>query len=511
MLDERIVERLTERLVTRIDLANEYVLKEIGKTIKMIGNLTPSDAYKLSQILKYGGSFDKIAQKIAEITNLNVKEIYKIFEEVAKQNYIFAKQFYDYRGVEYIPYEQNLALQNTVRALANMTANEYINISRTLGFTRKDNRGNIVFTDLSRTYQELIDTAVLSVKEGKDTFENQMHKTIKDLGHSGIKTINYSSGYRKRLDSAVRMNIKDGLRMLSNQLQEDFGKEFGADGVEISVHSNPAEDHADVQGRQFSKEQFENFQNGLTATDNKGHIYSPFVGKKNRRPISTMNCYHYIFSIILGVSKPLYSDKQLKEIQEANERGFDFEGKHYSNYEGTQLQRKLESEIRKEKDLQILANASDNEQLVIETQSKIRQLTFKYNQLSKKSKLPTKIERLKVEGYKKVNTSKFELERVTKAPNTILQNIENYGNINSVIPKGVILEDVHIIAGYGTNTPIKSINKLVKDYPEYKQVWQKKVGTVKSKYNNYEIHFYENEGRQYYTKVVKKKGKKNES
>ena len=92
-----------------------------------------------------------------------------------------------------------------------------------------------------------------------------------------------------------------------------------------------------------------------------------------------------------------------------------------------------------------------------------------------------------------------------------MQNIENYGNINNVIPKGVTLEDVHVIAGYGTNTPIKSINKLVRDYPEYKQVWQKKVGTVKSKYNNYEIHFYENEGRQYYAKVIKKKGKKNES
>ena len=39
----------------------------------------------------------------------------------------------------------------------------------------------------------------------------------------------------------------------------------------------------------------------------------------------------------------------LKLLQEDNEKGFEFEGKHYSMYEGTQLQRGIEREIRKQK------------------------------------------------------------------------------------------------------------------------------------------------------------------
>lgn len=410
MLDETILEKLTERIIARIEDANTYILEEIGKTIKHIGTLTPSKARQLVQILKYGGNYNNIVKKIAEITGKNIQEIYEIFEEIAKENYIFAKQFYDYRGVEYIPYEQNLALQNTVRSLSNFTINQYLNISKTLGFATKDKNGNIVFTELSEMYQKVIDESVLAISQGKQTYQEQMYKTIKDLGNSGIRTIDFSNGYKRRLDSSVRMNIKDGLRMLSNQLQEDFGKEFNADGVEISVHLNPADDHDDVQGKQFSKEEFEKFQNGITAEDINGKVYNPIKDGKKRRAISTMNCYHYIFSIVLGVSKPQYSLKELQQIQKENQIGFEFEGKKYSMYEGTQLQRRIETEIRKTKEVQILARSSGNKELLLESQRKIRQLTMKYNELSKISKLPTKVDRLKVDRYKKVSIKKIEEE-----------------------------------------------------------------------------------------------------
>ena len=46
-----------------------------------------------------------------------------------------------------------------------------------------------------------------------------------------------------RLDSAVRMNIKDGILQLHNKTQEIIGEQFKSDGWEITVHENPAEDH----------------------------------------------------------------------------------------------------------------------------------------------------------------------------------------------------------------------------------------------------------------------------
>ena len=114
-----------------------------------------------------------------------------------------------------------------------------------------------------------------------------------------------------------------------------------------------------------------------------------------------MNCYHTIFPIVIGASKPEYTNEQLQEIIDNNNKGFELDGKHYTNYEGTQLQRNLERKIREQKDIQILAKTSNNKELISESQKNITQLTRKYNELNTVSGLPKKLDRLKVSGYRR--------------------------------------------------------------------------------------------------------------
>lgn len=400
MIDERLIDKLVERLVERIEEGNSYVLKKIGESIKKIGALSPSKAQQLSQILKYGGNYDKIVEKLAQITELNIKDIYEIFEEVAKSDYAFAKQFYDYRGVKYIPYEQNIALQNQVKALARITANEYANFSNTLAFTKRVN-GRVVYTDLARTYQDTIDKAILSVAQGKSTFQEQMYSTIKELGSSGIKRVDYASGRSVRLDSSVRQHLKGALRNLHNETQAIFGEEFGADMIEISVHEHPAPDHY-MQGKQMMIEEYEKMQNHLPFKDLQGNIYEPLD-----RPISELNCYHYVFYGVAGVSKPNYTDEELNNILKENEKGIELDGQKYTIYEMSQIQRRLETSIRKQKDLQIIGRASGNKEIVENAQRKIAELTHKYKQVSDISGLPYKRDRLRVSNYKRVNPNKL--------------------------------------------------------------------------------------------------------
>ena len=93
-----------------------------------------------------------------------------------------------------------------------------------------------------------------------------------------------------------------------------------------------------------------------------------------------------------------------KESQEIVE----FEGKKYTKYEATQVQRKLETAIRREKDRQIIARASGDKEGVGIAQSNISTLTSKYNDFSKNAGLDTYKNRLSVSGYRRISVAKMK-------------------------------------------------------------------------------------------------------
>lgn len=405
-----IEDLLVERLIRRAEKANTYFLMKIGSSIKKIRELTPTQAQQLVQILKYGGNYEEIIEQITKYTDLNVKDIDEIFFKYAQKDRQFYEKFYKYRN---IPFEESLALKTQRNALTRVVSNELYNFTRpnVLGYNI-----NGRFYNLRETYNQLLDTALLNVSQGKETFDSAMSNILKDIGGNGLRTIQFASGRSMRLDSAINMHLKSRLRELHNENQRIIGEEIGANGVEISVHSNPAPDHQEAQGKQFKNIEYENLQRyGIAKTIDNVEIDLHRELKNGEmaidfRPISELNCYHYVFSIVLGVSKPQYSEKQLKEIINDNNKGFELDGKHYTNYEGTQLQRQLERKIREQKDIQILAKASGEtgKELIADSQSKITALTKKYRELSKASGLPMKMDRMRVSGYRrtKVNLSK---------------------------------------------------------------------------------------------------------
>ena len=439
MLSEETIDKLAERLTNRIEELNARILKQIGEDISKIGTLTPTDAIKLGNILKYGGSYEKIANEIAKITGLNIQDIFEIFEEVSKIDQNFAKSFYEYRNVDFIPYDQNVALKRQTESLARLTASEFANFSNAniLGYGLQDDSGNVTYKGIRETYNQLIDEAILSMSQGKETFDEVMYRQIKQMGSGGLRIIYPSTyvgkdkdgnkvikHYTRRLDSVVRSSVLEGIRTLHNANQEQFGEEFNYNGIEVTHHQNSAPDHIDtVDGKQFilvDKVQ-EQIENGIETEIKKEDIRGNQVRVKGKwyddynainesllRKVSTLNCRHRTFAIIVGVSKPEYTQEQLDEDKKKNTDGFEFEDKHYSMYEGEQLQRKIELEVRKQKDIQIMAKASGNKELIAESQQKITQLTHKYKQLSDVSGLPTKMERMRVSGYKRTNVAKMK-------------------------------------------------------------------------------------------------------
>lgn len=77
-------------------------------------------------------------------------------------------------------------------------------------------------------------------------------------------------------------------------------------------------------------------------------------------------------------------------------------GRKFTNYQATQLMRKIETEIRREKDTAILAQASGDNVLRRECQAHITDLTKQYKAVAEAAKLRTRFDKTRVEGFEAV-------------------------------------------------------------------------------------------------------------
>lgn len=392
-------------MIDRQESINNYVIQLIAKRVKEVGHLLPSDIHKLERVLKMGGDARLINEEIARLTNLNVADIKKMIRTVAVDGYIGAKAFYDYRNLPFIPFVKNEALQNVVRSVEESTLGTYRNLSNSTAFMIRDltHPRRLVPTTIADTYQTVVDEAIQSVQGGVVDFNTAMRRTMKQLNNSGIRYVNYrpeSGGlYTQRLDSALRRNLLDGVRAVSQGVQDEIGKQIGADGKEISVHAISAPDHEPVQGHQFTNEEYDKLQSSVAFQDYEGNHFEPI-----ERHIGQYNCRHFAFSIILGVDKPNFTKEQLEKFKEANAKGYTLpDGKHMSLYDCTQKMREMETAIRRAKEGQMMAQEEGDTALAQEYQARESQLSKEYKAFCKECGIAPDMGRCSVPGYKKIS------------------------------------------------------------------------------------------------------------
>lgn len=406
MLSEDAIQHLIKPIIDRQERINEFVIETICDRISEIGSIIPSDVHKLQQLLRRGGDVRKINNEIAKQTGLQVKDIKSIIRDVAKDNYKDVKPFYDYRMVPYMPMNKNTEIMNIVKSIANQTADSYVNMSKAQAFMIRDlaNPKILKPTPIAETYYSVIDEAVQAAQSGVIDYNTAIRRTVKQLADSGLRYVTYNteSGriYTQRMDTAVRRNVLDGIRAINQGVQDETGRQFGADGVEITVHDYPAKDHAPVQGHQFSLEEYAKLQGeeNISYQDVDGVEFDHFD-----RHIGTLNCRHFTYSIVIGYANPNYSNQELQEILDRNDKGYTLpNGKHYTMYECTQKQREFETNIRRAKDGQIAALSAGDEVLAREYQSKISKLQKQYKAFSDACGLNIQPARIQVAGYRKI-------------------------------------------------------------------------------------------------------------
>lgn len=370
-----------DAMMKLFDSVEEYFIERIALQIKEIGELSQSNINRIVIMSEMNENIAKINERIRRAASVTTGELYRIYNEALQDTYTDPRFE---RALKETPLSQSARgrLEQLAQNIASTTAGTMVNLSNT--------------TAVSQTYRDAVDRSVLAVTSGVDDYKAATRRTVRELGYNGMQ-VQYASGYHRRLDTALRQNIIDGAKHIQVEASQQMGDELGYDAIELSAHLMSAPDHEPVQGRVFLKSEYEKMQAGQSFVDIDGNAYAGF-----RRPIGEWNCMHFPLSFSTKYSKRTYSDAQLADWKRQNDEGCDIDGKHYTNYEASQLMRQIETQIRREKDAAVAAKAAGDDDLRKDCQRRINALSAKYNQVVNTSGLTARRDRMRVEGFRMV-------------------------------------------------------------------------------------------------------------
>ena len=353
MTDSQI-DALIEIFQARMQKVVDEYLTRMGQQVREIGEIIPSDQTRLVQLKKMDANIAYIQREIAYAADASIEDVARIFEAIAEENARFAEAYFG-EGVS------TETLMQSVRAQLEVTAGEMANMSCT--------------TVVSSTYRDVIDRGIQAAQAGVEDYKSAMRRALREAAAEGLR-VKYASGLARRLDSAVRMNVLDGIHALNQANMDAIGSAFGADGVELSAHPMCAEDHLPYQGRQYSNAAFAELQDSLP------------------RPIGMWNCRHIAYPILLGISPPAHSAQELEEYRRGSTEQIEIDGATHSRYEWTQVQRSVETAVRYKQDEITLAKAAGDDVLVRDARRKIRELDSYYSKISEAAGTPKRLERM---------------------------------------------------------------------------------------------------------------------
>ena len=357
------------------DPMTDFLLRDIARRVAEAGRITSTAGYQIWKIQGLGKSQKEVKKKLAELLNASLNEIDEIFEQAAEEGYKF--DLSKLPTVEGIPFEENESLIQIVRAAVTLAQDDFTNITQTIGMISPYGQR----LPLYDAYNACCDFAFKQVFTGAADYNTAVQMACRNLYQRGLVTVDYESGAKASIETAVRRNIMGGLGLMQEKISEQNHEKYGADGWEISAHAASAPDHEPIQGKQYRDEEYQELNNSLV------------------RRIGTLNCGHAAFPIFYGVTEPTYTAEQLEAFKRANADGITYQGKHYTTYEATQAQRRLETAIRKcKRKITVLEGAGDDDALRA-ARTRYTRLNQEYARFSKAAGLRTQTARLKAAGF----------------------------------------------------------------------------------------------------------------
>ena len=340
------IEKQASALYENLELE---IIEEIATRIARVGyaNTVVINDLRIAQEIGY--LYEDIIKLVAEYNNTTIEEVNRIFYEAGEKSLKFDDKIYKEAGLQPLPLKQNESIKQIMNATILRTSNNLQNLAMTTANTAQTQ------------FINAMNNAYMYVSTGVKSYTSAIIDEIRNLSSQGAM-IEYPSGARRSLESAVRMNIVTSVNQNCGKLQELRADEMGWDLMEITAHSGARPEHAHWQGKIVSR------------SGQKGYLSLRDIGYGEATGFKGINCRHDWYPYYKGSART-YTQKELNKWK--NEK-VEYNGKKISRYEATQKQRYFERKIRQnKKDLkaqQAILTSNDENIDIKQVQDEIRNI-----------------------------------------------------------------------------------------------------------------------------------------
>lgn len=431
---------LPDELVELFQGLEDTLLHEICSRLNLSGELNEVTIQDIRALRSHGIELKDIKKAIQKATNKGEKELNKLLDDVVERNQQYYTEVID---AAKLTQPDVLLDTETIAAITAQTLEEYHNITQSMGFLVDNGR---TMLEPAKAYQWCCDSAVMQIQSGAISYNQAIKNAVQQLADSGLKTVNYESGHVDSVDVAVRRAVMTGVNQLNRKYTEQSMDFLETDLVEVSAHygarnvdgENGWENHEKWQGGWYRWELYtKRYPN---ASKKKYKDFERTCGYGDVTGILGANCHHSYHPVVEGVMKPSYTKAELKAMKAENNM-VTYDGKEYDGYQATQMQRRLERTIRKQKRrVNAFKDAGLSEDADI-AKTRLNRLEAKYKGFSRAAGLSEQIERKNVSFVDETVRSEaqqLKAQREAEAAAKALKNQQNTAILKAKIESGEI-------------------------------------------------------------------------
>lgn len=380
-----ILDALPEELAEMFRSLEDTLLDEICSRLKLADQLNEVTVQDIRALRSHGIDLKDIEKAIRKTAGISEKKLKELLDDVVERN---QKYYTDLIDIAQITQPETLVSIEDTWAIYEQTKQTMRNLTRSMGFLVDAGR---TMLPPAKAYQWALDNATMQIQSGAINYNQAIKSAVKQLADSGLKVVDYESGHRDQIDVAARRAVMTGVNQICAKYTEQSAEYLETPYFEVSAHSgardkpgpSPWSSHKDWQGKVYS----------IRAGDIYPNIYDA-CGLGAVDGLEGANCRHRRFPWVEGVSERTYTDEKLEHIDDG--LGCTFDGKKYTAYEATQMQRRVERQIIKQKRLVTAYKASEQKDEYYAAKAKLVRLNAKYKAFSEAAGLPLQWERTKV-------------------------------------------------------------------------------------------------------------------